>query len=99
MDEYRTDVGHEVETDRQTEVSKVLNKLQQVSEILSKNISILEDRLASVTNGGGLKEAGLASNQKTVEFTTDLAQRINNSVELLSSASDRVNRLRNRIEL
>lgn len=85
---------------RETEISRVLSRLESSVSGLEEQVSLIENRLEGVTNGGGL-ESGRIGNPvaKPQECSTPLGNRINNYVEAMQALNSRLVGLRNRIEL
>jgi len=82
---------------RETEISKVMGKLNMACEMLAKEFSALEERVSLVMRGGTLNdEVEKAANP---EYSSGLAQDINNVVRRLNSLHEHMNSVRNRIEL
>ncbi len=93
-------MDEEIKTDRESEVSRALGKLEITAEGLAEEVSSIESRLSGVVNGGGLAAGkSIGDGTKPPEFQTELASKINNLVENIRNSSNRLTTLRNRIEL
>lgn len=85
---------------RETEISRVLSRLESSVSGLEEQVSLIENRLEGVTNGGGVESSRLAGAMaKPSECSTPLGNKINNYVEAIQALNSRLSGLRNRIEL
>jgi lipid A disaccharide synthetase len=80
---------------RETEVSRVLSKLAQVTGNCEKSLEELRTRLSSVCN----KDDEANEKISEPEYSTPLAQEINKIVYRIERLNDLMNSLQNRIEL
>ena len=84
------------ETKRETEISKVLTKLNKRTSQLEETVKQLTARLTGILRG---ELSGEAAKTSVPEFSTPLAQEINQTVCRLDIIDKDLQNLRNRLEL